>query len=558
MVDKNPKTYLGNQNLKGTNVKQEFTKDQIKEYVKCSKDPLYFIENYVKIVTLDDGLVQFKPWDFQKDMVQSLHDDRFVICKFPRQTGKSTTVIAYLLHYILFNGDVRVAILANKQATAMELLHRLKVAYEHLPQWLQQGIEEWNKGTIELENGARILASATSSSAVRGGSFNMIFLDEFAYIPEGVAEDFFSSVYPTITSGKTTKVLIVSTPKGLNMFYKLWTGAVEGNNEYTPVEVTWDQVPGRDEKWKKQTIANTSEQQFKVEFECDFIGSVSTLISSSKLKCLAFTKPKSETEDGLKIYEDPIPEHTYAMTVDVSRGQGLDYHAFSIVDVTSVPYKLVSTFRNNVISPMVLPNLLFRIGTHYNDAYILVETNDIGGQVIDILYEDLEYENILYTQSKVTKGQVLTGGFGSGNSRRGVKTTSGVKRVGCSLLKSMIEEDKLLITDYDTIGELSTFVSKKQSYQADSGHHDDLVMTLVLFGWLTYQQYFKDLVDLDIRKDLYQDKIDSIEEDLVPFGIFDNGIGSDLPEHEVDDEGQVWFNAEDDNSPLDKRNFKGY
>ena len=550
MADKNPKTYLGNQNLKGSNVKQEFTKKQIEEYVKCSKDPLYFIENYVKIVTLDDGLVQFKPWDFQQDMINTLHEDRFVICKFPRQTGKSTVVIAYLLHYILFNGDVRVAILANKQATAMELLHRLKVAYEHLPQWLQQGIEEWNKGTIELENGARILASATSSSAVRGGSFNMIFLDEFAYIPENVASDFFSSVYPTITSGETTKVLIVSTPKGLNMFYKLWTGAVEGTNEYTPVEVTWDKVPGRDEKWKQQTIANTSERQFQVEFECDFVGSVATLISRSKLGCLAFTKPISENEDGIKIYEDPIPEHTYAMTVDVSRGQGIDYSAFSVVDVTEVPYKLVATFRNNLMPPMVLPNLLFRMGTHYNDAYILVETNDIGGQVIDILYEDLEYENILYTQSKVTKGQVLTGGFGSGNSRRGVKTTSGVKRVGCSMLKTMIEEDKLLVTDYDTIHELTTFVAKKSSYEADSGHHDDLVMTLVLFGWLTYQQYFKELVDIDIRKDLYQDKIDSVEQDLTPFGIVDDGLGSDIPKHEIDDEGQIWFNADDDSAPI--------
>ena len=558
MVDKNNKSYLGNQNLKGTNVQQEFTKKQVEEYVKCSKDPLYFIENYVKIVTLDEGLVQFKPWDFQQTMVNTLHSDRFVICKFPRQTGKSTVVIAYLLHYILFNGDVRVAILANKQATAMELLHRLKIAYEHLPDWLQQGIEEWNKGSIELENGARILASATSSSAVRGGSFNMIFLDEFAYIPEGVAEEFFSSVYPTITSGDSTKVLIVSTPKGLNMFYKLWTGAIEGNNEYTPLEVTWDQVPGRDEKWKQQTIDNTSEQQFRVEFECDFIGSVSTLISRSKLGCLAFKKPLSENEDGVKIYEEPIPNHTYAMTVDVSRGQGIDYHAFSIVDVTEVPYKLVASFRNNLMPPMVLPNLLFRMGTYYNDAYILVETNDIGGQVIDILYEDLEYENILYTQSKVTKGQVLTGGFGSGNSRKGVKTTTGVKRVGCTMLKTLIEEDKLLITDYDTIHELTTFISKKSSYSADSGHHDDLVMSLVLFGWLTYQQYFKELVDIDVRKDLYQDKIESMEDELTPFGIVDDGLGSDFPEHEVDSDGQVWFPDDGKDLPINRGLFKGW
>jgi hypothetical protein len=282
------------------------------------------------------------------------------------------------------------------------------------------------------------------------------------------------------------------------------------------------------------------------------------LISRSKLGCLAFKKPLSENEDGVKIYEEPIPNHTYAMTVDVSRGQGIDYHAFSIIDVTEVPYKLVASFRNNLMPPMVLPNLLFRMGTYYNDAYVLVETNDIGGQVIDILYEDLEYENILYTQSKVTKGQILTGGFGSGNSRKGVKTTTGVKRVGCTMLKTLIEEDKLLITDYDTIHELTTFISKKSSYSADSGHHDDLVMSLVLFGWLTYQQYFKELVDIDVRKDLYQDKIESMEDELTPFGIVDDGLGSDFPEHEVDSDGQVWFPDDGKDLPINRGLFKGW
>lgn len=264
----NDKTYLGNINIKPANVQQDFTEEQVQEYLKCSQDPLYFIKNYVKIISLDEGLVPFHTWKYQDNMINTIHNNRFVIAKLPRQSGKSTTVVSYLLHFILFNPDVSVAILANKQATAKDLLGRLKLAYEHLPKWLQQGIVEWNKGNITLENNSKVLASSTSTSAVRGGSFNMIFLDEFAYVPENVADDFFSSVYPTISSGKETKVLIISTPKGLNMFYKLWRDAEEGNNSYVPIEVHWSEVPGRDDKWKKETIANTSQSQFRAEFDC--------------------------------------------------------------------------------------------------------------------------------------------------------------------------------------------------------------------------------------------------------------------------------------------------
>lgn len=544
MSTKENKTYLGNHNLKAANVKQEFTKEQIEEYLKCSEDPLYFINNYVKIVTLDHGLVQFQPWDFQQDMIQKIHDNRFIICKFPRQTGKSTTVISYLLHYVLFNPDVRIAILANKQMTAMELLHRLKIAYENLPKWLQQGIEEWNKGSIILENGSKIIAAATSSSAVRGGSFNMIFLDEFAYIPANVAEEFFSSVYPTISSGQNTKVLIVSTPKGLNMFYKLWVDAEEGRNEYVPINVAWDQVPGRDEKWKEQTIANTSEEQFRVEFECDFIGSVSTLISSSKLRCLAFKNPSMKTEENLCVYEEPKSDRKYVMTVDVSRGQGIDYHAFSVFDVTEVPYKQVVTFRNNEMAPMVYPSLIYRIAKSYNEAHVLVEINDIGGQVVDILRMDFEYENVLYTVNKPNKGQVLSSGFGGGQNMPGVRTSAKVKNIGCSVLKNLVEEDKLLIEDYETINEISTFVAKGNSFQADDGQHDDLAMTLVLFAWLTSQEYFKDLCGVDIKKELFEYKIKEMEENLVPFGFMDDGL--DEKATEMDSEGDVWISEDDE------------
>lgn len=529
--------YLGNQNLKAAGVAQDFTKEQVKEYLKCSKDPVHFIKTYIKIVSLDEGLVPFNMWDFQEDIIDKVHNNRFVIAKLPRQTGKSTTMISYLLHYVLFNQDVNVAILANKLATARELLHRLKLAYEYLPDWMQQGIVEWNKGSIELENGSKILASATSSSAVRGGSFNMIFLDEFAYVPHGIAEEFFSSVYPTISSGQTTKVLMVSTPKGLNMFYRFWVDAQEGRNEYVPIEVHWSQVPGRDEEWKRQTIANTSEDQFLTEFECDFVGSSSTLISSHKLKCIPYIEPEITNTDGLKIYEKVKENRAYFITVDTARGQQLDYSAFTVIDATEMPYKVVAVYRNNSISPLVYPTTIYAVGKQYNDAHILVEINDIGGQVADILHADLEYDNILQSQVKGRKGQVLGGGFGKGQSQLGYRTTVATKKVGCSTLKSLIEEDKFIVNDVDVVGELISFIAKRQSYEADDGHNDDLVMCLVMFAWITTQPYFKDLMNSDIRTDIYKDKIQKIEENMIPFGFIQDGSSE---EYEVDSEGDIW------------------
>ena len=535
-------SYLGNANLKAAGVKVEFTEEQVTEYLKCAQDPIYFIKNYIRIVSLDEGLVPFELYPYQENMVGTIHNNRFVIAKLPRQSGKSTTVIAYLLHYVLFNPQVSVAVLANKQATARELLHRLKLAYEYLPKWLQQGIVEWNKGNISLENGSKVLASSTSASAVRGGSFNMIFLDEFAYVPENVADEFFSSVYPTISSGKETKVLIISTPKGLNMYYKLWRDAEEGNNSYVPIEVHWSEVPGRDDKWKKETIRNTSESQFRAEFECEFIGSQNTLISPHKLKCLAYRKPIKQRDDGFKMYYEPESGHAYFMAVDVSRGKEIDYHAITVIDITEMPYRIVATYRNNSLAPMLLPTVVNAVGKIYNEAYCMVEINDIGGQVSDILYNEFEYENLLVTSVRGRKGQTMDGGFGSFQTQLGVKTSAMVKKVGCSLLKDLIEEDKLIVEDYDVIQELTAFIARKGSYEAETGHHDDLVMTMVIFAWCTSQNYFKELTDLDIRTKLYQDKMQQIEEDLAPFGFLDDGFTDNTF---VDQEGNRWNVVED-------------
>lgn len=511
-------TYLGNPLLKGAYVKQEFTKEQLAEYIKCSEDPLHFIENYIKVVTIDEGLQPFKMYDFQKDIARSVFDNRFTICKIPRQSGKTATLIACILHLVLFNPSYKAAILANKLKTATDIMDRFKVAYENLPKWLQQGIIEWNKTSITLENGSKVICSSTSSSAVRGSSYNFLMLDEFGFVPEQIAEEFFTSVYPTITSGKTSKTVIVSTPNGMNLFYKMWQNAKNGKSEFVPVEAHWWQVPGRDEKFKETTIKNTSERQWMSEYECEFLGSTETLIKPSKIAALAFQTPVLETEDGLSVYENPIKGHIYSITVDSSRAIGQDYNAIAVIDVTSMPYRVVAKYRNNTIPVPVFPNLVKSVGERYNEAYVLVEINDTGQQVADILKDELEYENMITISIKGKKGQKVGEGFSGGRTYNGIKMSSQVKKAGCSVIKEMVEGDKLIVNDFDIISEISTYTSKAGSYEAQEGYHDDLMACLVMFGWLTTQEYFKELVNLDVRKRLFEEKLKKLEEDLTPFG----------------------------------------
>ena len=514
--------YLGNPLLKKAGTHEEFTKNQIAEYIKCSQDPVYFILNYVKIVNVDEGLVPFTMYDFQEKIIHTIHNNRFAIAKLPRQSGKTTTVVSYFLHYILFNEDVNIAILANKGSLARDILGRLQLAYENLPPFLQQGIKVWNRGDMQLENGSKIVAASTSSSAVRGGTYNMILLDEFAFVPKNIADEFFSSVYPTISSGKTTKVIIVSTPCGMNHFYKLWSDAQEKKNLYKPVEVHWSEVPGRDEKWKEETIKNTSKEQFAQEFECDFVGSINTLINATKLKNMPFKDPALVLGD-MDIYEEPQEGHVYTLVVDVSHGEGLDYSAFSIIDSSEFPYKQVAKYRNATIPPLTYPTVIHNAALKYNESFVLVEINDIGQQVADILHYDLEYDNMLMVTQRGRAGQVLGGGFGIGQAQMGIKTTKKVKQVGCLNLKNLVESDKLIIEDFDTIAELTSFVARGYSYEAEPGHNDDLVMTLVLFCWLTTQPYFKDLTSVDARKLILADKSKVEEEELLPFGFIDSG-----------------------------------
>ena len=526
--------YNGNPKLKRSGVEFEYSQEQLIEITRCIKDPTYFIKTYVKIVNVDHGLVPFNMWPFQEEMVKGFHINRFSISKMPRQVGKTTTVAGYMLWCVLFNDDYKIAILANKGDLARDILGRIKYAYEYLPIWMQQGILEWNKGNIQLENGSEISAYATNASGVRGGTYNLVFLDEFAFVPQNIAAEFFTSTYPVISSGKTTKVIIVSTPHGLNQFYKMWTDAVEKRSLYVPFEVHWSMVPGRDEAWREETIRNTSEEQFRQEFECEFIGSSSTLIPGSKLKMLTFGNPV-HAEEFIQIYEQPKPGHTYIAIVDCAEGVGLDYTVCSIVDVTELPYKHVAKFRDNKTSPLIFPTYLYNLATKYNRAFVLVETQSVGQQVVDILHYELEYENIFRIEHHEIKGQHIASGFKKG-AAYGVKTSKSVKKIGCANLKTLIETDKLITNDFDTIAEFNTFVRDKDTYKAEEGNNDDIVMTLVLFSWLTAQSYFKEITDSDVRQRLLDERNLQLEEEMLPIGELNDGL-----EEEKESDGQdLW------------------
>jgi len=528
--------YLGNPNLKKAGTEIQFTKKQVEEWIKCKSDPLYFAMTYMQIINLDEGLVPFKMYDFQQKILTDFHENRFNIAKLPRQTGKSTTVVAYLLHYAIFNDSVNIGILANKASTARELLGRLQLAYENLPKWMQHGVLVWNKGSLELENGSKIMAASTSASAVRGMSFNILFLDEFAFVPNHVAEQFFASVYPTITSGRSTKVIIISTPNGMNHFYKMWEDARNGKNGYVTNEVHWSQVPGRDAKWKEETMKNTSKRQFAQEFECDFLGSADTLISPSKLQAIPFTEP-IVSNAGLDIYERSQEGHEYIITVDVARGIGGDYSAFIVFDITTLPYKVVAKFRDNEIKPVMFPSRIFQVAKNYNFPYILVEVNDIGDSIGAMLNFDLEYPNVLMCAMRGRAGQIVGQGFSGTKTQLGVKMSITVKKQGCANLKAILEEDKLTFCDFHILQELTTFIQKKQAWEADEGYHDDLVMCLVLFSWLVMQDYFKEMTDQDVRRRIYEEQRNQIEQDMAPFGFIDDGLGDDTF---VDGDGELW------------------
>ena len=529
--------YLGNSNLKGANVPINWTKEMVQEWVKCKNDPIYFAQNYIKIVHVDRGLITIDLYDYQREIIEKFNNNRRTTVVTSRQAGKTTTAVVVILHYILFNDYKRVGLLANKGDSAREILERIKIAFEALPSWLQQGVVEWNKGSVELENGSKVLAAATSSSNIRGKSMNLLYIDETAFV-EGW-DEFSASVLPTISSGNTTKVLYTSTPNGLNHFYKVCVGAREGTNGYAFVEVPWNRVPGRDLAWKKEALDTLDGdlQKFAQEYECEFQGSSGTLIDGSKLKQLVPKDPLIH-KNNLYLYEKHVEGHQYVCIVDVSRGKGLDYSAFSIIDITKMPYRQVCTFKDNMITPIEYAEIIYRTCKSYGECAVLVEINDIGQQVSEVLHHDYEYENVLYTESAGRTGKRISSGFGKG-SDAGIRTTKTVKAIGCNMVKLMVEQDQLILNDMNTISELSTFSRKGTSYEAEPGCNDDLVMSLVLFGWLSDQQYFKDITDINTLAKLREKSEEDMMDDLTPFGFIDDGAPSPEEEYIVQG-GDVW------------------
>jgi hypothetical protein len=538
--------YNGNSSLKRAGIEISYTEEQILEVAKCVEDPVYFIDNYCYIVTLDHGIQPFKLYDCQKEKIKLIHNNRKVILMEGRQQGKTTAAAAYILWYTLFQDSKTVAVLANKASTAREIMSRYQLMFEHLPPWMQQGIKTWNKGDIELENGSIVFTAATTAAGIRGKSVNLLYIDEAAIIPNTVADAFFTAVYPVISAGQTTKILITSTPLGYNHFWKFWNDAVNGNNDFVPMFIPYSQIPGRDEKWALEQRRQLGDLKYNQEVLCKFLGSSLTLINSDTIEYMS-TCPTVYSKDGLDLYDYPVKgerndneelikkPHSYVIVADTAKGVGGDYSAFVIIDITEVPYKLVGKYRDNKIAPMLYPSIIHKVAKDYNMAYVLIEINS-SEQVAHIMHNELEYENIVFVNRNTKSGQTVSGGFGGGKTQLGVQTDKRVKRIGCFTFKALVEEKKLLITDADTISEISTFIQVRDSYEADDGYHDDLVMPLVLFSWLTTNPYFKELNNVNLREAMYQERIKQIEEDVVPFGFVLTGT-----EEEYDvDSGDVW------------------
>ena len=484
--------YLGNPNVRGADVEHPWTKAELVEYKKCLVDPKYFAKKYCKVIHLDKGLIPFNLYPYQEKMFDSFTDNRFNIVLACRQSGKSIAVVAYLLWYAIFKGEQVVGVLANKNAIAREMLARITLMLENLPFFLQPGCTILNKGSIGFSNNSRIIAAATSSSSIRGMSLNLVYLDEFAFVEN--ATEFYTSTYPVISSGKTSKIIITSTANGIgNMFHKLYEGAIQGTNEFKSIRVDWWDVPERDDKWKQMTVENTSQLQFDQEFGNSFHGTGNTLITADILLALRAMEPE-EYQSNVKIWDQPKEGHTYQMFVDVSRGRGQDYSTFTVIDVSENPFVQVCTYRDNMISPLLFPDMIYKYATHYNECYVVVESNDAGQVVCNGLYYDLEYENV-FVESMIKANAI------------GVTMTAKTKRIGCSNIRDIMAQHKLIIKDEETIREMSTFVAKGSSYQADHNAHDDLMMNLVMFGWFTSTPFFAESTDVNMKHMLYQQKV---------------------------------------------------
>ncbi len=549
-------SFMNNFLLKPEGTQCELTEVMLDEYENCMDDYMYFIERYMKIVSVDKGIIPFNPYDYQRKMIKNFYENRFSINLCPRQCGKTTIVTGFGLHFTMFNENKSIAILANKQATAVEILDRIKLAYENLPKWMQHGVRTWNKTEVVFENGCKIGAYSSSSSAIRGMSLSCVIIDECAFINNNIWEEFYMSVYPVISSGKETRIIMVSTPKGLNHYYKLWRDAEAGRNSYIPFKITWRDVPGRDEKWKEETIQNNGERAFMQEHEVNFLGSSNTLFDMNKVQEIVPQTPIIDDIDNFtKIYEEPIEGHNYIAFVDVSEGKEQDSSVIQVFDISSEPYKQVAVFCSSTISLMLFPFYINQLGKKYNDAYLLIENNSIGTSVTNDLFNDFEYENILYSYKDDGKIYIDDGQDDKGEM--GIRMTKSSKKIGCNNIKEIFENGKLEICDMDTISQMSTFIRIGTSYAADPSAkaHDDLITPLIHMGFLIKQRWFKELLKEDIRANIANNKI---KNDKMFIGFRKIGDEQENLTIDSDDIFAGWDNVSSTNYERKKKQFNNH
>lgn len=518
--------------------------------LNCADDHILIDENFKEVFAKDSygvslittygiskvkSVVQLNKSENMYDVTVNSNNHTYFTNGILSHNTTSATVI--ILHYVLFNEAKKVALLANNAAGSREILERIKLAYEGLPRFLQCGVSEWNKSSVQFENKSKITAAASSSSSIRGRTVSMLYIDECAFIPRW---DLFSaSVLPTLSSGITTKTILTSTPDGMNHFYYYCKGAKDGTNGFKYFEVPWYKVPSRDEKWKQETLEtiNFDMDKFRVEYECAFTGSSGSLISGAVLQSLKSIEPIRKSE-GFSQYEEPIREAMYFMTCDVARGKNLDYSTIQVLRVTEDKrYKQVATYNSNTVSPIEFAGVVSNIGRLYNSCPILVEINDIGAQILDLLLIDYEYENLLYTESRGPKGKGVSFGKSKG-SDLGVRTTTSVKSIGCSILKVLIEQDKIEINDKTTIDQLRVFSKYLNTYRAEYGHHDDLIMPLVLFSWMSADQNFISYTDSNVLMDLREQTEAEMFDNLETFGFYSDGIQEEVKLEVMD--GDLW------------------
>lgn len=488
---KRQKFYKNNQLIKNGYYEEKFTQEQIQEIIKCKQDIFYFFENYIKITTLDikEPIKLFKPWDFQKELLNRLLTERFNIVYSSRQSGKTTCCATFALWKVLFNPNFKILIAGDSATTAKKILASIKEIYENLPFFLQKGVLEWNKTEVLLDNKSFIKTVPTTENSGRGGTFNIIILEEFSFVKDSIAEAFQASVLPVICSGDATQVLIITTQNGKNFFYEMWQAAINGESIFKPFRIHWQDVPGRDEEWVKTQKQLLGEKKFAREFVGEFDETHSSLVDVSKLD---FVKKEPIIIDDVLFYEKHNPTSKYVITVDLGEGLGSDYSTFSVFEILGA-VKQVCTYRNKENNDKFC-EVLLKTAKSYG-AKILFENNN-DNKIPYIFHNIYKYENLLFTKIENSTTTLCNKDFKS--RRVGLKPTSETRNVSITALKNMLESKEMIISDFDTFKELETFCkNSKGKYEATEDNHDDLVSALMLMAWLYNDEKFKETIEIN-------------------------------------------------------------